>query len=131
MAQLFSRYLWYIPFYGWCYLFLLTNLTGQTNFGLPHIDFIDQKEFAGYNGVWASCQDEQGIMYFGAGHGLFEYDGTDWRQIATPRGNIRQLYYDQYSDRIYVGGLSIMGYLYPDSTGMVQFQKKILKPNWM
>ena len=67
--------------------------------------------------IWASVQDDRGVMYFANLSGLLEYDGVNWRIIAgTMRKPISALAKAD-NGKIYVGSKDDFGFLKSDSTG--------------
>ena len=90
------------------------NFSSKT--GLPIIRNYTPKEYGAHIQNWAIIKDKRGIMYFGNGSGLLEYDGVSWRLIEIPNMLVRSLAMDE-EGRIYVGGSSEFGYLTPDSIG--------------
>ncbi|TAE02570.1 MAG: hypothetical protein EAZ97_02460, partial [Bacteroidetes bacterium] len=53
--------------------------------GFPLIRNYLPKEYNGASQVWSAVQDSRGIMYFGAGSALLEYDGVSWRAIPNEK----------------------------------------------
>src|SRR5215218_10022317 len=49
--------------------------------GLPFIVNYSPKTFNGLPQVWSVQEDDRGIMYFGSGNCLLEYDGNKWAKI--------------------------------------------------
>ena len=75
------------------------------------------EDFRAENQNWAMVQDHQGIVYFGNGQGVIEFDGTRWRTIPTPNQNIVRSLDMDGNGRIYVGGYREIGYLAHDELG--------------
>ncbi|MFC0264217.1 ATP-binding protein [Fontibacter flavus] len=75
------------------------------------------EEYGGYPSVLASIQSEDGLMYFGAIGGMYEYDGVSWRSIFNIRDyvTVRSLTKDS-KGRIFYGG-DDFGYLEVDENG--------------
>ncbi|NNF58161.1 MAG: hypothetical protein HKN04_07955, partial [Rhodothermaceae bacterium] len=72
---------------------------------------------------WAVTQDHRGVLYVANTDGLLEYDGRTWRSIPLPDEQVqvmRSLATDP-AGRIYVGGVGEIGYLAPDSTGVLGY----------
>ncbi len=89
--------------------------------GTPFIRNYDHKEYKEHEQNWAVTQDHRGIMYFGNTHGILEYDGVQWRFIATTTPDIvRSLAVDK-NGVVYVGGHNYFGYLQADSIGQMKF----------
>jgi len=76
---------------------------------------------------WATVQDTNGILYFGNGNGILQYDGASWNLITLPEYTLcRSLDIDN-KGRIYVGAINDLGYLEPDSTGKVKYTSLVNK----
>lgn len=69
---------------------------------------------------WSVIQDKRGVMYFGNVSGVLEYDGASWRLIKVPNGVVRCLVMDK-DGKIFVGGINEIGYLAPDSLGLLKY----------
>jgi serine phosphatase RsbU (regulator of sigma subunit) len=77
---------------------------------------------------WSIVQDFRGLMYFANTNGVLEYDGSAWRIIKTPaNAAVKSLASDQKEKRIYVGAKGDIGYLKPDSKGLITFVSLIKK----
>ncbi|UCF64474.1 MAG: PAS domain S-box protein [bacterium] len=109
--------------------YLVQNLPAQQNplsdhpydSGLPLIKNFSPKEYGEHSQNWAVVQDSRGVIYFGNGHGILEYDGVSWRLIETTKGTrVRSLARDQ-NGRIYVGASGDFGYLAPDPLGRMRY----------
>ena len=59
---------------------------------------------------WSVAQDPNDWMYFANNNGLLEYDGNSW-MIYPIRNytNVRSVYYDRRSDKIFVGAFNEFG----------------------
>lgn len=90
--------------------------------GLPYIQNFSPKDYGGaHSQNWAVLQDQRGIMYFGNGLGVLEYDGATWRLIrVTNKATVRSLAMDK-NGHIYVGSRGEFGYLAPDSLGQLSY----------
>ncbi|WP_304517464.1 ATP-binding protein [Cecembia rubra] len=75
------------------------------------------EEYGGYPTVLATIQSEDGLMYFGATGGMYEYDGVSWRSIFNIRDyvTVRSLTKDS-KGRIFYGG-DDFGFLEVDENG--------------
>lgn len=108
------------------FLLLLLPLTAlaQTGAetGLPFIRNYSPKEYGAHAQNWTITQDARGVMYFGNGTGVLEYDGVSWRLLQLPnKSNIRALARAENGSRIYVGGGVDFGYFEPDSIGQMHY----------
>ncbi|MCI0694461.1 ATP-binding protein [candidate division KSB1 bacterium] len=89
--------------------------------GMPFVRNYSPKEYGASAQNWAITQDTRGVLYFGNGSGVLEYDGVSWRLIALPnQSSVFSLAIDD-SGSVYVGGYADFGYLAPDSIGNMQF----------
>ncbi|MGH7601281.1 MAG: hypothetical protein ACREOI_33400, partial [bacterium] len=90
--------------------------------GLPFIRNYGPKEYGAHAQNWTILQDERGVMYFGNGIGVLEYDGVSWRLLQLPnKANIRALAQAEDGIRVYVGGAGDFGYIEPDSIGQMHY----------
>lgn len=89
--------------------------------GKPLIYYFSPKDYKSGPRNWSITQDSRGIMYFGNGSGILEYDGNNWRKIEVP-GNqsVRSIITDK-SGRVYVCAGTDFGYLAADSIGQLKF----------
>ncbi len=72
--------------------------------------------------IWSSVQDQRGVMYFGTGNGVLEFDGQQWDFITVQTGAyVRAMAIDS-NGVVYVGGSGEIGYLKPDASGKMIFQ---------
>ena len=75
------------------------------------------QEYGSHAQNWAVAQGRDGLLYFGNGSGVLEYDGVSWRQTRTAnRSVVRSLAVDA-DGRVFVGGRNELGYLTADSVG--------------
>jgi signal transduction histidine kinase/ligand-binding sensor domain-containing protein len=89
--------------------------------GIPFITNWSPKDYGEHKQNWAIAQDDRGVMYFGNGEGVLEYDGVSWRLISLPGQKwVYSLAIDQ-TGKIYVGSDNELGYLMPDSSGKLQY----------
>jgi serine phosphatase RsbU (regulator of sigma subunit) len=69
-------------------------------------------EYKGYDQVWHTVQDKNGLLFFGGTSEVFCFDGQNWESIPVKSGAAcRSLYYDAKNDVVYVGSVSEFGYL--------------------
>ncbi|MDN5216976.1 response regulator [Fulvivirgaceae bacterium BMA12] len=89
--------------------------------GYPFIKNYSPYEYKSHRQNWAITQSTEGLMYFGNGKGVLEFDGVNWRLISLPnRGHVRSIF-TASDGTIYVGGNSELGYLAPDAKGRLVF----------
>ena len=93
----------------------------QENGNIPIRNYTP-KEYKAHVQNWSIVQDKRGIMYFGNGDGILEYDGTSWRLIELPnKTNVYALSIDS-TGRIYVGGSTEeFGFLTAEANGKMKY----------
>ncbi|MFK7951761.1 MAG: histidine kinase dimerization/phosphoacceptor domain -containing protein, partial [Ekhidna sp.] len=90
--------------------------------GVPPITSYSSEDYQGYSQVWDIIQDQKGLIYITTTTAIHEFDGTNWRRIETPtRSSIGRNFVINDKNRIYLGGINLMGYLAPDSLGLMHF----------
>ena len=106
------------------WIFLIQPIAAQSGSEASRllIQNFSPKDYGGAHAQnWAVLQDQRGIMYFGNGVGVLEYDGVAWRLIPVSNQTIvRSLEVDE-NNRIYVGAVGDFGYLAPDAAGQLSF----------
>lgn len=90
-------------------------------YGMPYITYFSPKTYDAHPQNWAITQGKRGFMYFGNTNGILEYDGTTWRLIPTPKSSIVRSLDVNEAGQIFVGAQGEVGYLSPDSTGLLQY----------
>ncbi|MBN4052211.1 SpoIIE family protein phosphatase [Sphingobacteriaceae bacterium AH-315-L07] len=74
---------------------------------------------------WAIAQDKRGVMYFGNGGGVLEYDGVYWRSIPVSNNTIvRSLCIDD-NGTVFVGTQADFGFLEPNDKGELVYKSLI------
>ncbi|WP_348730334.1 ATP-binding protein [Rheinheimera texasensis] len=97
--------------------------SAPVEFGLPPMQKFLPADYQAHRQNWAFAQTANGVMYIGNSAGVLEYDGVRWRLIAIPNNAlVRALALDPTTDRVYVGALDEIGYLEPDTNGVMQYQ---------
>ncbi len=89
--------------------------------GAPDIQNFDPNIETGGKYIWAVCQDKRGVLFFGDGEGVIEYDGTSWRRHPVPNNSAVKSLATDSTGTIYVGGNNDFGYLKPDSVGSLKY----------
>ncbi len=104
------------------YLYPIQAQTIQDKeYGMPYFTYFSPKTYDAHPQNWAITQDKRGFMYFGNTNGILEYDGLNWRLIPTPRNSIIRSLDVNESGQVFVGAQGEIGYLGPDSTGLLQY----------
>jgi signal transduction histidine kinase/DNA-binding response OmpR family regulator/ligand-binding sensor domain-containing protein len=88
--------------------------------GFRYFKDYTRKEYGGQSQNWSILQDKHGIIYVGNQTGLLEFDGVSWRKIDVPNNLVSSMAIDN-SGIIYVGGIDEIGFLAPDSKGVLQY----------
>lgn len=113
---------------GMCLVFLLTVISplsihsqNLNETGRPFITNYPPNLHDANPQNWCIEQDDRGVMYFGNSDGILEYDGHNWRLIKTPKNNVVRSMAKDKNGQIWVGGSGEIGYLAPDSIGLMSF----------
>ncbi|MBL4655667.1 MAG: SpoIIE family protein phosphatase [Bacteroidia bacterium] len=84
-----------------------------------------RKQYNANSQNWCAIQDHRGVMYFGNGQVILEYDGVTWNPITVKLGVwIKSMDIDP-TGKIYVGAQGDFGYLEPDHTGSLKYHSLI------
>lgn len=86
---------------------------------LPYQNFT-HRDYLGHYQNWAIIQDSRGFIYSCNNSGVLEYDGNEWRKISINNVVSRSIDIDS-EGRIWVGGQDQLGYLAPDSIGLMKY----------
>lgn len=89
--------------------------------GLPIIRNYTPKEYKGAPQVFCTIQDNRGIIYFGSGSSILEYDGVSWRSIQNEKQKIYLDFAKDNKGRIYVSATDEIGYLTHNSKGNTHY----------
>lgn len=105
-------------------LILLISITAfsQVNkYGVPFITNYSPKKYNAHPQNWAITQDNRGVMYFGNGNGVLEYDGINWDLIdVTNKSTVWSLDSDT-TGIVYVGAVDEFGCLLPNKKGKLKY----------
>ncbi|PCH69517.1 MAG: hypothetical protein COC01_01300 [Bacteroidetes bacterium] len=89
------------------------------------IQNFSRKQYKAKSQNWCAIQDHRGVMYFGNGQVVLEYDGVNWNPIPVKLGVwIKSMDIDS-AGMIYVGAQGDFGYLEPDHTGSLKYHSLI------
>ena len=103
---------------------LLFSQVGEGSFELGYYPTknYSHQEYRAHHQNWFITQDINGFIYTGNGEGVLEFDGAFWRLITSPGLNaVRTVVVDKDNVK-WVGGDRELGYLTPDSLGVLQFK---------
>lgn len=77
---------------------------------------------------WDIIQYKNDWMYFANNSGLLEYDGNRWMVYPIQNyTNVRSIYYDEISERIYAGAFNEFGYYARNKSGVLRYFSLIKK----
>jgi signal transduction histidine kinase/CheY-like chemotaxis protein/ligand-binding sensor domain-containing protein len=98
-----------------------TPLSGRAreSQGIPLLG--DRSSLVSDDEVWAVTQDAAGILYFGTGSGVIEYDGASARRHSLANESIVRSLAAHPSGSVFVGGIGEVGVLTRDDTGMLRY----------
>jgi signal transduction histidine kinase/ligand-binding sensor domain-containing protein len=92
---------------------------GET--GQPFVTHYLPNTYGGSTQVFSIAQDRRGVLYFGLGSGLIEFDGVQPRGIPTPGNTIIRTMTTDPTQRVYVGTVDDFGYLAVNAAGEVKY----------
>jgi ligand-binding sensor domain-containing protein/DNA-binding CsgD family transcriptional regulator len=100
-----------------------TVLFGQVkSLGIAYVKNFTKSMYKCHPKNMAIAQDKKGIMYFGNGDGLLQFDGVNWNLLRMPnKSSVISLCIDPSNDRLYVGAQGEFGYVTPDSIGNLKY----------
>ncbi len=103
------------------FLAIIPHLLSAQEIGYPFIRNYTSKEYNSSPQIWAITQDSKGVLYFGVGEGILEFDGVKWRAMQMPNKAATRCLAIDAKDRIFVGGIDELGYLETDKQGKKEF----------
>jgi len=111
------------------YSILSVVVMGQSNYP-PVTNYSTHDYSKNYNPEnYCVVQDFRGVMYFGNGNGVLEFDGAQWRYInVQPGAFVRSLAIDS-TGRIYAGSFGEFGYFKANDKGELEFNSLLSKLN--
>jgi serine phosphatase RsbU (regulator of sigma subunit)/ligand-binding sensor domain-containing protein len=89
--------------------------------GQPFVKNYFPKNYNAHVQNWDLIQDSRGIMYFGNGDGVLEYDGVNFSLLVLPNKTTVRSFAQDKNGIIYVGSTGHFGYLKVDSLGKMQY----------
>jgi ligand-binding sensor domain-containing protein/DNA-binding CsgD family transcriptional regulator len=104
-------------------IFCCSQATGQVkNIGLPYVTNFTKEMYRHHPRNLAIAQGKTGLMYFGNGNGLLEFDGTYWSLLPMPnKSAVISLCVNEDDGKLYVGAQGEFGYVTPDSLGNISY----------
>lgn len=106
------------------YLILIAQLlSAQVNwYGNLLVTNYTNNDYGANPQNWGITQDPRGVVFVANTDGVLEYDGYVWRLILlNDEQTVRSVACDFSDGTIYVGSMSEIGYLAPDSIGSLQY----------
>jgi signal transduction histidine kinase/CheY-like chemotaxis protein len=86
-----------------------------------HVQRYTAQEYGGHDQNWGVVQDARGVVYVANRTSILEYDGRAWRTLTIPNLFTRSIAADERG-RVFVGGVGEIGYLAPDSLGVMEYR---------
>jgi hypothetical protein len=110
-------------------LFLLLFIANESAYGIhPTVRNFNRKVSNAGTQNWDIVQHKNDWMYFANNKGLMEFDGNRWTIYPISNyTNVRSLYYDDASDRIYAGAFNEFGFYKRDKVGLLHYTSLIEK----
>ncbi len=102
--------------------FVIIFFSNELSATYPTVHNYHRKESNSGTQNWDIIQHENNWMYFANNSGLLEFDGYRWNtyQIGNYT-NVRALYYEKQSDKIYAGAHNEFGYYSRDDRGILNY----------
>jgi ligand-binding sensor domain-containing protein/DNA-binding CsgD family transcriptional regulator len=108
--------------FSFALLFFIPMLFAQVkNIGLPDIKNYTRSDYKGGTQNWDIDQDKNGNLYFANNNGLFQFDGTTWRNYKMSNADAIRCVKIDPSGKIYVGGYNEFGYFEPNEKGKLVY----------
>ncbi|HYC86784.1 MAG TPA: hypothetical protein VEB86_16240, partial [Chryseosolibacter sp.] len=104
-------------------MFCCAHAVGQVkSIGLPYVKNFTKDMYRHHPRNLAIARGTTGIMYFGNGDGLLEFDGINWNMLSMPnKSAVTSLCVDKGDGKLYVGAQGEFGYIEPDSLGNISY----------
>ncbi len=121
MRHAYARWIWFCVL---CFAVparaQVTPFHDQVGFAYG-VDHFSPETYGAHSQNFGILQDARGVMYGANLAGVLEYDSQSWRTIAMPNGEGAISLALSDSGVVFVGGNSDLGYLAPDSLGLMRF----------
>lgn len=96
--------------------FAVGGLLAQTS--IEHVTTYESGVYKSGNSAFSITTSQDGTLFFATTGGVVAYDGSTWTTISLGENRAAHtVAYDSISDRVYVGGSNIIGYITRDSAG--------------
>jgi signal transduction histidine kinase/CheY-like chemotaxis protein len=93
----------------------------QTQLGRPFITNYSYQDYPGGPTNWWAIEGDDGIMYFGNGAGILQFDGVNWELIEMRGTGATRCFAKDDQGVIYAGGIGDLGYLEADEWGKMRY----------
>ena len=109
------------------YIVLILGIIFPYNFlfaqeiGMPFIRNYTIDDYEGHIQNWGTVTDQRGVVYIANLSAILEYDGVEWRKIYNENETYILSINIAPTGRIFVGSVGDIGYLAPDSLGLMQY----------
>lgn len=104
---------------------VVSRVAAQNTVALPEIVNYTKQAYDAGPANWGITQDKRGIIYVANDEGLLTFDGSFWKQYATPGSNpIRSLTLAP-DGRVYIGSMAEFGYFEPGKNGILRYTSLI------
>lgn len=98
-------------------LFFILSTTLEASASYPIVRNFSAKQHGGGPQTWAVTQDSLGTVYFGNKYGLMTFDSHTWHHAALANeSEVRSIWFDSATDRLYAGGTEEFGYFTHNNT---------------
>jgi len=105
-------------------LLSLLGLSAQSPMpGIHHVENFTEP-FANQSGqTWDIALYDDDWVYFANKNGILQYNGSEWSEYhLNNSSDLRSVFADRDSGKIYVGGINEFGYLSPDKNGFITYK---------
>jgi DNA-binding CsgD family transcriptional regulator len=105
-------------------LLSLLGLSAQSPMpGIHHVENFTEPFVTQTGQTWDIALYDDDWVYFANKNGILQYNGSEWTEYHLNNGSdIRSVYADRASGRIYVGGINEFGYLSPNKDGFITYK---------
>lgn len=101
---------------------VLAQTVTPESYTRPFLQSFTRKDYDASTQNWSVQQDARGVIYVGNSQGVLEYDGASWRLIKNDNQTAVRAIKMAGDSTLFVGGSSDLGFLKPDSLGVMQYQ---------